>query len=122
MVIVFALMADGEYGHRVVVFDFEQRDITRPAEGNHHFAQKSVVGERLAACEWKLLQQLDAFGDGFARVQSGARVLRGQKGKESFKVFSRRFCVANLVVHLPAFFFALARMTSSSCNTSSDET
>src|SRR3989338_2736778 len=121
MVIVFPLMAHGNYGHGFLVLDLEQRNIAGAAKRNHQFAQKGIFGNGLAAGERKLLQQLNTCGDGLARVLGGLRILLGQEGKEPFQILFGFQSVANPVVHLRAFFLASASMPSSSCSTSSAE-
>ena len=57
VVIVFALVADGEDGDGFVVFDFEQGHITCGADWDQHFTQEGVVGDGFAAAESEFMQR-----------------------------------------------------------------
>ena len=72
MIVVLALVANRKDRYRFAAFDLEQCDITGSAEGNEQFPQEGIARSRLAAGEWKVLQQFSglfdrfqgAFGDG----------------------------------------------------------
>lgn len=67
VVVVFALVANGEDGDGAFVFDFEQDHITGPAEWDDPFAQERVGVIRLGAGKGHVGKNVVAPLDGRAR-------------------------------------------------------
>lgn len=70
IVVVFALMANGQYRDGRGAVYFEERDVTRRAEGNQELPQEGVVRHRLPAGKRR---QPKPLGAGAARFQSALR-------------------------------------------------
>ena len=53
MVIVFPLMANGEYRYRLAVVDFKECYVSGRAERNHQLTQEWIFRAGFAATEWR---------------------------------------------------------------------
>src|SRR3546814_88453 len=76
VVVVFALVADGEDGDGAVVVDFEQCDVSGLAEADQQFAEQWCAGVGLAAAPGGVFEQ----GDGVRNGGEGA-LCRGEVGR-----------------------------------------
>jgi len=74
MIVVLPLVPNGENGHRRLVFDFKQRNVSGRAEGDDQFPQEWIVVIDLAATEGEILKELKSLEDGIAGTPGCAKI------------------------------------------------
>jgi hypothetical protein len=92
VVIVFALMPDGEDRDVCRAVDLEKRNVSGRPEGNHEFTQPRAVGafSGFAAAEWKLPENLQCILDDIDRPRRELDVFVEEKIMEAQQVVPRR--------------------------------
>jgi hypothetical protein len=101
MVVLFALMPNRCHRHRVIIFNFKKRDISRMPEGDQQFSPARVLlQERFSARKRGKGEKVQRSFDGFECALSRAQITFEQEIVQAVEICVCLPCEADLISHL----------------------